>query len=250
MHWSFVLLCCSALIGVSCRCREAAEEVSENVSDARLPSTICPGGRSEDPPASELDPSREVIDRSRHDTATAYYGELASRYPHSATVRVRGGAGAMHSRPPEPATAERFYREALRLHDDGCGLAEGDHWLALEGLGLVALMLEDDRAAIEWFQRAASRWPEIPQTQYNLACAHCRAGDVDTCHEAFVRALRAAAAGRFPGFLENPGTAELFVRLSSDDPDLARLRADPRYEAAISAPRSMPLRDAAPEGPL
>ena len=230
------LLGCSALVIASCRCRDSTEEAGPTERDARAtpPATVCADGRSEDPPPEELEPSREVIARGSHTTPAGYYGALATRYPQSATVRVRGGAGAMHARPPDPTTAERFYREALRLHEDGCRLADGEHWLALEGLGLVSLMQDDNRGAIEWFRRGVARWPDIPQTQYNLACAYCRAGDVDACYEAFLRALDAAAAGGAPAFVTNPGSLELFVRLSRDDPDLARLRTDPRYEATVA----------------
>lgn len=251
VRWSFVLLVCGVLISVSCRCREAAEETLESPGESDASTTAsCPDGRSVDPPAELLEPSREVVAHSRHATAAAYYQELMSSYPDSATVRVRGGAGAMHAQPPDPRTAERFYRDALRLHEAGCGLAAGDHWLALEGLGLVALMLDDNPAAAGWFQRAATRWPEIPQTQYNLACAHCRSDDVDACHDAFIRALEAAAAGHFPAFLDTPGTVELFIRISRDDPDLARLRADPRYEAAIVERSSSPPAENPTSGPL
>jgi hypothetical protein len=167
-------------------------------------------------------------------TSLDYFRDLARRYPRSARALHRAGFAAQHASTPILPEAQRHYRGALELHEQGCDMPEDELWRTFEGLGLTSLMLEQPGEARTWFLRGAERWPDIPQTQYNLACALCLSQDVDGCHDAFVRALEAAGAGHAPAFIDDAGSVDYFLRTSRSDPDLAPLRRDPRYQAAIA----------------
>lgn len=68
---------------------------------------------------------------------------------------------------------------------------------------------------------AVSVRPDAPNLQYDLACARAGVGDVDG-------AFAALAAARTAGFAD--------LGWARTDPDLAPLRADPRFEATLGGP--------------
>ena len=224
--WWFVVL-----LLVNCRGGEVARPAPPHDRGVAL---RCSEGRSVDPPAEELEPTRELAANLGFHTSIDYFRDLAIRYPHSATARLRAGEAARYVGPePDLAEAERQYRQALDLHQQGCRLAEGDLWMAQESLGLVLMRQGRFPEAQIWFRRSADRWPTIAQTQYNLACTYCRTGDSEACRQSFLRALEAAATGRTPDFVRVGGTAAQLADLSREDPDLALLREDPRFQTDI-----------------
>lgn len=241
------------LLVPGCRCgREARTAPPDgaggdaNAGSAADASPAGADGGSVDPPRAELAPTRAMARERGFETSLEYFRDLAGRYPRSALVQLRAAEAAQYAPEPDPAEAERRYRRGLELHEGGSRLSESDQWQASEGLGLVLLAQGKNQGAREQYQRVTSRWPGIPQSQYNLACAHCLVGDLEGCAEAFARALEAAEAGRAPDFVLRAGTVDYFIRTSRRDPDLARLRSDPRYESIIERFQSEPSGDAGP----
>ena len=199
------------------------------------PSASCPDNRSIDPPASELLDANTLEASGQRQQAYAQYAQLLGRYPQSATLRVR--AGNLMLQPMErggnPVQAQAMFMQAIQLHEAGCRLIEHDEWLSLEGVALAMMFQRNYAGAIPYLQRSIGRWASVAQTQYNTACAYCQTGNVNLCHQHFVQALNLSATGQHPNFINNPSSVSHYVDLSRRDPDLAPLRADPRYEQAI-----------------
>jgi len=199
------------------------------------PIASCPDNRSIDPPASELLDANTAAASGNNQAAYAQYAQVLGRYPQSATIRVRAGELMLVpvERGGNPLQAQAMFQQALALHEAGCRLIEHDEWMTLEGLALSMMLQGNYAAAIPHLQRSISRWATVAQTQYNMACAQCQTGNVNTCHQYFVQALNLAATGQHPPFINDPGSVGHYVDLSQRDPDLALLRADPRYREAI-----------------
>ena len=195
--------------------------------------TACPTGWSIDPPASELEPPAGQTPTAPQ-ARLNHLRYLITRYPQSANIRVKAAGLQLGPAPAgNPVESQRLYREALQLHDSGCRLTEGLEWEAIEGTGLASMMQANYAAALPVFQQVTTRWPTIPQSRYNLACAYCRLNQLEPCHQAFVEALQIANAGQFPAFITQQTSAFHYVNLARQDLDLAILRADPRFETAI-----------------
>lgn len=195
--------------------------------------TSCPAGVSIDPSATELGPPSGQTSTAPQ-ARLNHLRYLITRYPQSATIRVKAAGMQLGPAPAgNPVESQRLYREALQLHDSGCRLTEGLEWEAIEGTGLASMMQTNYAAALPIFQQVTTRWPTIPQSRYNLACAYCRLNQLEPCHQAFVEALQIAHAGQFPAFITRQTGAFHYVNLARQDPDLAILRADPRFETAI-----------------
>jgi len=199
------------------------------------PSVSCPDNRSIDPPASELLDANTLEQGGQRQAAYAQYAQLLGRYPQSATLRVRAGnlMLAPAERGGNPAQAQAMFTQAIQLHEAGCRLIEHDEWLSLEGMALSMMLQRNYAGAIPYLQRSLGRWANVAQTQYNMACAYCQTGNINSCHQHFVQALNISATGQHPPFINNPGSVSHYVDLSRRDPDLAPLRSDPRYEQAI-----------------
>jgi hypothetical protein len=148
--------------------------------------------------------------------------------------RAGGSVAIVSGQGGDPATAQTLYQEAIQLNDGGCRLQEGDEWRAVEGLALAMMLQGNYAGAMPWLQRANTRWPTITETIYNMACGYCQTGNVEMCYQTFVRALQNATATRPPAFITDPGTVGHYVTISQSDSDLAPLRVDPRYQAAIA----------------
>lgn len=190
--------------------------------------TPVPGcsGASIDPPASVMGP-----DSPDFGASTRWTG-LGSQYPLSATVRVRAGGEAVHATPPRSAEAAALYYEAMRLSDGGCTLNQRDQWLAVEGIAIAYMQQGQHDRALPWLQRGAQEWPGIDETRYDYACALCVTGDEKACYVEFNAALEVSNdPSGLPDWHDQPATPAHWVELSATDPDLAPLRADPRYAA-------------------
>ncbi|HJL17972.1 MAG TPA: tetratricopeptide repeat protein [Sandaracinaceae bacterium LLY-WYZ-13_1] len=159
---------------------------------------------------------------------------LAGAHPGSATARVKLGELLLRTRPPSAARAQRWFDRALALDAEGCALAPRDRWAALEGLALSHMMQGDYAPALGPLRRSLERWPDVPSTHYNLACALCQTGDVDGCARELGRVLAMDAPG--PAFLADQRRPRAhYVRLARRDPDLAPLREDAaRFEALLA----------------
>lgn len=205
-------------------------------SGAETKTTLCNDGKSLDPPEELLShrptKSPTVLQQHTHNLVS-----LFSQYPRSSTLRVRA-AGMVHWRASgmSPEQSGKLYREALELHDRGCRLSERDEWQALEGLAVIQMMQSNYKASIPLLHKVIERWPTSAQSHYNLACAHCRLGDIDTCHAAFFKALKTAATDKRPSFFPaKADPASHYIKISFQDPDLESLRRDPRYKKTIES---------------
>lgn len=222
---------------------EAASPVQETAPQAGggTNPAVCTAGVSVDPPASELE-LPEGQSPTSPQARLNHLRYLITRYPGSATIRVQAAGQQLGPAPAgNPVESQRLYQEALRLHDSGCRLSEGLEWEAIEGMGLAYMMQANYSAALPVFQQVTTRWPTIPQSRYNIACAYCRLNQLEPCHQAFVEALQIAHAGRHPAFITRQTNAYHYVNLARQDPDLTTLRADPRFETSI-APYILPQR--------
>jgi len=125
--------------------------------------------------------------------------------------------------------------DALREYERGLSfVASSDHALkertAIEiNIKIAAAYLRQDRQAeaarhlrraVKMFENLVARGADDPFTRYYIACAHALAGEID---EAFDSLERVAA--HLPAL-----TAARMRR----DPDLERLRADPRFHALLA----------------
>jgi hypothetical protein len=204
----------------------------------------CPEGHSIDPPASDLLEANTLEAGGNRQAAYMQYAMLVGRYPQSATLRLRAGKvlAVPMERGGNPAQAEAMLRQAIQLHDGGCRMIEHDEWEALELLALSMMFQRNFVGAIPIQQRSIARWAMVSQTQYNLACSYCQTANVNACHQHFVLTLNLSATGQHPPFITNPNPVGYYIDLSERDPDLALLRADPRYREAIAPYRSAPRR--------
>lgn len=101
---------------------------------------------------------------------------------------------------------------AFEAGDAGAALAEFQRALTLPGSGIKRY--RDKPAALSD--------GEVQAAQYNIACARAKLGDVDAAFDAL-----AAAVGA--GYNDSQARATL-----ESDPDLAPLRADPRFAAVMA----------------
>ncbi len=175
----------------------------------------------------------ELMFKGQHPAAFGRLALLLRKYPNSSLLRVRAAAVLMRAGTPYPARAQKLYREALELEKTkGCMLSARFSWLAHNGLGSAHMDLKDHAGAIPWLRLAVKKWPNSAATRYNLACALCMAGQVDACYQQLVATL--GSCPKKPSIAEELNKpAYHYAKLSQTDADLARLRADPRYEAMI-----------------
>ncbi len=214
-----------------------AEALSADGSPPPEPETpaSCPGGEAEDPPPNELEPSEGLPSKSLA-ARLNHLRHLMKRYPRSAKLRLEAATLSLGPPPAgNPVIAQEHLEEALALHERGCRLPEPLEWAAREKLGLAQMLQGDHAAAVKTLRRVAERWPAVPQTHYDLACALCRLDRLDDCLESFTRSLDAAASpeGR-PEFVDDGLTAFHYVHQSRRSADLAPLRSDPRYQETIA----------------
>ena len=146
---------------------------------------------------------------------------------------MRLGELLVRTQPPEAERAARWFDRAIELHERGCALGTRDHWAALEGQALTAMMRGDYTASVAPLRASLERWPAMRNTHYNLACALCQTDDVDGC----ARELEAALVALDPpeALREQARPASYYRRRAAEDPDLAPLREDRARFAAIVA---------------
>lgn len=218
--------------------RTAAPAVKQSSAPAKI-SPVLPGplpgcqGTSIDPPTAVLERAGQLFQAGEPIKTVNMLHELAKAHPQSATVRFRLAETLTRIDPPQRARAIPMFEEALRLHDDGCRLAEPVEWQALEGIAIAHMDEGHFDRALPYLRRAANRWPASGSMHYNLACALCKTGDRDGCIREIEAALE-ASNGPAPEFLMGRvPPASHYVELAPRDPDLAPVRRDPRFVALL-----------------
>ncbi len=197
------------------------------------PPASCPDGLAIDPPADELEPE-EGASKTIAARLNRLRG-LMKRYPTSAKIRV--AAASLSLGPPpagNPVIAQKLLEEAIGLHERGCRLPEALEWEAQENLGLAFMLQANHEKAAGTFQKIAVRWPAVPQTHFDHACALCRLDRVDDCLDAFMNTLAAAESEDRPDFVNHELNPYHFVHQARQSTDLAKLRSDPRFEKTIA----------------
>ncbi|MBX3268743.1 MAG: hypothetical protein KF729_00695 [Sandaracinaceae bacterium] len=211
---------------------EAAREAAED-PDALRPrrgAQVDCAGPPDDP--DEVDTLAEVA--ASGDLAGAILGleALTGAHPRSSSARVRLGELLLRTEPPRAEEADGWFERALALHARGCRLGHRDEWAAHEGRALSRMMRGDYAGAIAPLRASLARWPSVPATRYNLACALCQTGDLDGCARELEATLRRSPGP--PSFLAGEARPPAHYRaLARRDPDLAPLRADAARFAAL-----------------
>ena len=186
------------------------------------------------PPAKDYVRFAELMFKDQHPAAFGQLSAMLRKYPDSALLRVRVASVLMRAATTYPSRAQKLYREALDLEKSaGCELSPRFRWLALNGLASTHMDLKDHAGAVRWLRQAVRAWPNSAATRYNLACALCMVGQVDACYQELVATLRTCASRKLPAVEGTNKPAYHYAKLSQTDPDLARLRADPRFEELI-----------------
>jgi len=141
-------------------------------------------------------------------------GVLEARGSSAAALAEREAAAGLEAAHERPMTAPA---PALDLEPA---------WLAEYGpsfqAGVTALQTGDPRAAIEHFRRCLELRPRSGVCAYNLACGHALAGDPQAAWPWLELATRW-------GFTQTPEGLETLRA----DPDLAGLRASPRFDGLL-----------------
>lgn len=149
--------------------------------------------------------------------------------PTGAGIVLRAVSGYLAARPPQALVA------AEGAHDlpaePTADLDAEELWDACHSIGLALLTRRDTAPALAWLTRARALAPAVRRggesavatTVYNLACAHAVAGDADS---AFRHLDELVASKTWPQF----------ARWAQEDPDLERLRKDPRW-SRLPAPQ-------------
>ena len=186
------------------------------------------------PPAALYIKFAELLAKGQHPAAFGRLGTLLRDYPDSALLRVRVASLLMRAAPAYPARAQKLYHEALKLEKNSvCVLSPRFRWLAINGMASAMMEIKDHAGALPWLRQAVTNWPHSAATRYNLACALCMVGQVDACFQELSATLAICESGKKPAVEKANESAYYYVKHSQIDADLARLRADKRYEALI-----------------
>jgi dienelactone hydrolase len=168
------------------------------------------------PPAPPPSPAREILAAAYgwdHGRAATLLEQRVGERPRDATAWYQLAMSRKNAgRAAEAATA---YEKVLEL--------EPGHAGAMQWLGVVQLQANRPEAAAAAFERAVAAGARNPQTLYNLACARARAGRVEPALDALEQAFAAGPVDR----------AHMV-----EDPDLASLRAHPRFRALAQSKES------------
>lgn len=214
----------------------ASDVVSSSPAPAPAPEpeppVSCPDGAAVEPPIDEIAPPATAK------TTTAqlnHIRRLMKQYPRSPWLRIEAAKRSLGPPPAgNPVLAQKLLEEALGLHERGCALTESLEWEARQSLGLALMLQAKNAEAAKVFQEVAARWPAVPQAHFDHACALCQLDRVDDCFAAFERALEAADSDERPRFVNRDLTPYHFVHQARSSRELAKLRADSRFEKAIA----------------
>jgi tetratricopeptide (TPR) repeat protein len=198
----------------------------------------CPSGQSDDPPQAELAEAVGALRSKEYAKARQLLDALLQKHAHSATLRVlRGDASLFDEQKPEAAAADEalpFYTAAEKLHEQGCKLAEAEHYYMRFDAALAHLRKDEAKPALRHLEFMKREWPDSADAFYNSARAYCIQQDVDRCAADFEQALVIAKALRRPRFLRAHHAVDDWIRRSQTQSEFPPLRKDPRYARIIA----------------
>lgn len=134
-----------------------------------------------------------------------------------------------------PKRALPYLRQGVDLMEAGCRLEGFRDYQCRTDLAFAFSRAGDHVQAVEASQSVLERWPRLPFANYDRACLHCLADDVDSCHDYFAKTLSLANnPGNCQGYFGDHGvcsrqSVDTILYDATCDDDLAKLRADPRY---------------------
>lgn len=224
-----------AVLGALLACKEEAPPPAPAPVPIATATGPCARGVSEDPTVGEFKPAQLAFNEKRYpDAKTALVG-LATKYPHSASVRVWQGDAALYGSTKLIEAADEsivFYGQALKLHEQGCKLSEYEHYYLRAGFANAYLRKKDGKAALVHL-RAAEKEFDDAGIYYHSARAHCRENDLDQCVAYFEKTLVTAKALRRPRFLRTHYSLASWISRSRTQSEFTKLRADKRYAALL-----------------
>lgn len=229
----------SGLLGaVLVGCKEEPAPAPLASAPSAAPVGPCADGKSDDPPNSEFKPAQNAFRDKEYVKAKELLAELAKRYPHSASVRVwQGDAALFDSKTPLTDASDQslvFYKQALKLHDQGCGLPEYERYYLRMGFGYAYLRNKDGKNALVHLKAAEKEFTDSSGLFYNIARAYCREDDVDQCVTYFEKTLINAKALKKPDFLRSHYSLASWVSRSRTQSEFVKLRRDKRYRDLLA----------------
>jgi len=137
----------------------------------------CPAGRSVDPPKAEFRPAISAFHDQRYSVARELLGNLAERYPDSATARVWLGDAVLYDESKDYVGAAdeaiRHYQRADELVRAGCKLRDAMAYYLRMGFAYAYLRKDSADAADEHLELARAEWPESAEVHYHSARVAC-----------------------------------------------------------------------------
>ena len=209
--------------------------------------THCPGGRSVDPPKGEFRPAISAFHDQRYAVAQKLLGNLAEKYPDSATTRVWLGDAVLYDEGKEYIAAAdeaiRHYERADELVRAGCKLREAMAYYLRMGLAYAYLRKDAADVAQEHLKLAVREWPESAEVHYHSARVACLRKDHAGCLKHLEHTFDLAQRRVRPLFLRvHRSLDDWFVRADSQSEfeELRQLKAD-EFRALKERYRALPV---------
>ena len=225
---------------VACAEKKKPAPPAEPVPSASAaPTGPCAADASVDPSQSEMRPAVTAFKNKEYEKAQAAFGDLAKRYPESSTVRVWQGDTFLFDKAAKTEaaaadTALPYYKEAEKLHDQGCRLPEYEHYYLRMDFAYSYLRKRTPDDALLHLEIAKKYWDNSAEVFYHLARAYCLKNDVTQCASNFEKALELAAAFRRPKFLRTHHSLDDWIRRSKTQSEFPPLRKDKRYAEIVA----------------
>lgn len=188
----------------------------------------CPAGRSVDPPRAEFRPAIGAFHDQRYAVARKLLGNLAEKYPASATTRVWLGDAVLYDDSKEYVAAAdeaiRHYEAADELVRAGCKLREAMAYYLRMGLAYAYLRKDLPAPAGKHLELALAQWPESAEVHYHSARVACLRKDHAGCLKHLEHTFDLAQRRVRPLFLRvHRSLDDWFVRSDSQS-EFAELR--------------------------
>ncbi len=219
-------------------CKEDPPPPPAKPAPSAAPSGPCADGKSEDPTTSQFKPAQNAFHEKEYARAKELLTALAKRYPNSASVRVwQGDAALFDSKTPLVEAADQglvFYKQALELHEQGCGLPDYERYYMRMGFGYAYLRKKQGKQALLHLKAAEKEFNNSSGLFYNIARAYCREDNVDQCVAYFEKTLVNAKALKKPDFLRSHYSLASWISRSRTQSEFVKLRRDKRYRDLLA----------------